>query len=214
MTGFHKRGAVLALAALLASGAAMADSKTVTYTILKDGDPIGKETYVLDRDGDHTSVALTVDSVVHIVFLDFRYHHTRTENWTGTQLDKLSADTDDDGTKHHVEIAAKEGGTGFTTTSDGKTVETPADAFPVAQWNRAMVGHPVLIPVESDDKPYKAAFKDVGPDSLTIGGEKIATEHFSLTGDLERELWYDTDGVLAKVTFHRRGFGIAIVRDN
>jgi hypothetical protein len=204
----------VALAALLLQGAAMADSKTVTYTILKDGDPIGKETYMIDRDGDHTSVALTVDSAVHILFLDFKYHHTRTESWNGAQLEKLSADTDDDGTKHHVEIAAKEGGSGFTVTTDGKTVTTPDDAFPVAQWNHAMLGHPVLIPVENDDKPYKAAFKDVGPDSLTIGGEKVATEHFTLSGDLERELWYDTDGVLAKVTFRRRGFGIAIVRDN
>lgn len=214
MTGFGKRGAALALTALLLQGAALADSKTVTYTILKDGDPIGKETYMLDRDGDHTSVALTVDSAVHILFLDFKYHHTRTESWNGAQLEKLSADTDDDGTKHHVEIAAKEGGAGFTVTTDGKAVTVPDDAFPVAQWNRAMVGHPVLIPVESDDKPYKAAFKDVGPDSLTIGGEKVATEHFSLSGDIDRELWYDTDGVLAKVTFRRRGFGIAIVRDN
>ncbi|MBV8630315.1 MAG: hypothetical protein JOZ83_05285, partial [Silvibacterium sp.] len=56
--------------------------------------------------------------------------------------------------------------------------------------------------------------KDIGPDSLTIGGEKVATEHFSLSGDIERELWYDADGVLAKTTFRRRGFGIAIVRDN
>ena len=203
----------VALAALLLQGAACADSKTITYTILKDGDPIGKETYMLDRDGDHTSVALTVDSAVRILFLDFRYHHTRTESWNGTQLDKLSADTDDDGTKHHVEIAAKEGG-GFTVSSDGKAVEAPADAFPLAQWNRAMVNHPVLIPVENDDKPYKVAFKDVGPDSLTIAGEKVATEHYSLSGDIERELWYDADGVLAKVTFRRRGFGIAIVRDN
>ena len=214
MTGFAKRGAALALAALLLQGAALADSKTITYTILKDGDPIGKETYMLDRDGDHTSVALTVDSAVHILFLDFKYHHTRTESWTSTQLDKLSADTDDDGTKHHVEIAAKEGGTGFTVTADGKTVAVPDEAFPLAQWNRATVGHPVLIPVENDDKPYKVAVKDIGPDSLTIGGEKVATEHFSLSGDIDRELWYDTDGVLAKATFRRRGFGIAIVRDN
>jgi len=203
-----------AAAALLLQGAALAESKTITYTILKDGDPIGKETYVLDRDGDHTGVALTVDSAVRILFLDFKYHHTRTESWNGTKLEKLSADTDDDGTKHHVEIAAKENGTGFTVTTDGKPVLAPDDAFPLAQWNRAMAPHPVLIPVENDDKPYKVAVKDIGPDSLTIGGEKVATEHFSLSGDIERELWYDADGVLAKTTFRRRGFGIAIVRDN
>lgn len=203
-----------ALIALLSPGLALAQSKTVSYTILKEGDPIGKETYMLDRDGDHLNVSLTVDSAVRILFLDFRYHHTRTESWNEGNLEKLSADTDDDGTKHHVEIAADPSGTGFKVTTDGKAVTVPADAFPLAQWNNAMTGHPVLIPVESDDAPYKVAFRKIGQDTLTIGGQKLETEHYALTGDVERDLWYDSDGVLAKVTFRRRGFGIAIMRDN
>ena len=213
MSAVRARGLAAALALLALPGFALAESKTVTYTILKEGDPIGKETYVIDKDGERTSVALTVDSAVHILFLDFKYHHTRTESWNGAALEKASADTDDDGSKHHVEIAANPAG-GFTVTTDGKAVATPPDAFPVVQWNKAMVGHPVLIPVESDDTPYKASFKDAGAASVTIGGQAVQTEHFVLSGDIDRDLWYDTDGVLAKVTFRRRGFNIAIVRDN
>ena len=214
MSAVRFRGFAAALALLSLPSFALADSKTVTYTILKEGDPIGKETYMIDRDGDHANVSLTVDSAVHILFLDFKYHHTRTESWNGASLEKLSADTDDDGSKHHVEIAADPAG-GFKVTSDGKPVTVPADAFPLAQWNKAMVNHPVLIPVESDDTPYKVSFKETGPASIAIGnGQTVQTEHFVLSGDVERDLWYDQDGVLAKVTFRRRGFNIAIVRDN
>ena len=214
MSAVRIRGfAAAALTLLALPSFALADSKTVTYTILKEGDPIGKETYVIDRDGDHTSVALTVDSAVHILFLDFKYHHTRTESWNGETLEKVSADTDDDGTKHHVEISADPAG-GFKAVADGKAVTAPPEAFPVVQWNKAMVGHPVLIPVENDDSPYKVAFKDAGSASIAIGGQTVQTEHFVLSGDVERDLWYDADGVLAKVTFRRRGFNIAIVRDN
>lgn len=207
------RSLAAALTLLALPGFALAESKTVTYTILKEGDPIGKETYVIDKDDERTTVALTVDSAVHILFLDFKYHHTRTESWNGAALEKLSSDTDDDGSKHHVEIAANPAG-GFEVTTDGKAVTVSPEAFPVVQWNKAMVGHPVLIPVESDDTPYKAAFKDAGAASVTIGGQAVQTEHFVLSGDIDRDLWYDTDGVLAKVTFRRRGFNIAIVRDN
>jgi hypothetical protein len=213
MSAVRLRGLAAALTLLALPGFALAESKTVTYTILKEGDPIGKETYVIDRDGDHTNVSLTVDSAVHILFLDFKYHHTRTESWNGTALEKLSADTDDDGTKHHVEIAADPAG-GFEVNTDGKAVTVPADAFPLAQWTKAMVDHPVLIPVESDDTPYKVAFKDAGTASVAIGGQTVQTEHYVLSGDVDRDLWYDQDGVLAKVTFRRRGFNIAIVRDN
>ena len=213
MSAVRFRRVAAAVALLALPGFALADTRTVTYTILKEGDPIGKETYVIDRDGDHTNVSLTVDSAVHILFLDFKYHHTRTESWNGTALEKLSADTDDDGTKHHVEIAADPAG-GFKTTTDGKAVNTGADAFPLAQWDKAMVNHPVLIPVESDDSPYKVAFKDAGTASIAIAGQTVQTEHYVLSGDVERDLWYDQDGMLAKVTFRRRGFNIAIVRDN
>jgi hypothetical protein len=212
MSLFRKHGFAASLIALLLPGVALAEAKTVTYSILKDGDPIGKETYVIDRDGDHTTVTLTVDSAVRILFLDFRYHHTRSESWNGAALEKLSADTNDDGSKHHVDATAD--GASFKVVTDGKTVVVPADAIPLVQWNKAIVGHPVLISVENDDTPYKVSFKDVGPDSLTIGGQKLDTEHYMMSGDIERDLWYDADGALAKVTFRRRGFGIAIVRDN
>ena len=200
--------ASLAAAFALFALSAHAEPKTSTYTILKEGDPIGKETYVIDQDGDKTSLHLTADSKVHIVFLNFTYHHERTENWTGTTLDKLVSTTDDDGTKHHVEYADGK------LTADGKSIALGADAFPLSMWRKAVVDHTALFAVENDDGVQKVAFKDVGPETLDIAGQKVACEHYAMTGDVDRDFWYDPDGMLAKVTFRRRGFGIAIVRDN
>lgn len=187
-------------------------AETLTYSILKEGEKIGQETYVLQRDGDHVALQLTVESKVHILFLDFTYHHHRSENWTGEHLDSLIADTDDDGTKHHVEASTNEAGA-IRLVSDGKTLSLPADGFPLSMWQKAVLGHTTLFAVESDDSPYHVSIKDAGPETLTIGGGKIACEHYAMTGDVDRELWYDADGILAKVSFRRRGFGISIVRD-
>jgi hypothetical protein len=182
--------------------------KTVSYSILKEGEPIGKEVYEISQDGDQTKVKLAVESKVHILFLDFRYHHNRTESWNGEKLVSLVADTDDDGTKHHVE-ATSDG----KVTSDGKPVPVGDDAFPLAMWRKTIIGHTTLFAVESDDKPYHVSFKDVGAETLTIGGNKLDCEHYAMTGDVDRDLWYDADGMLAKVSFRRRGFGISIIRD-
>jgi len=197
-------GAALAVLALptLAQG-----PKTVSYSILKEGDPIGKEVYEIGQDGDLTSVKLTVESKVHILFLDFRYHHNRSEVWNGDKLVKLVADTDDDGTKHHVEAVDGK------VTSDGKPMAVPDDSYPLVMWRKGVIGHSTLFAVESDDKPYHVAFKDVGAETLTIAGAKLDCEHYAMTGDVDRDLWYDADGMLAKVSFRRRGFGISIVRD-
>jgi len=197
---------------LLAFLPQLASAETLSYSILKEGEPIGKETYTLQRDGDHIVLQLSVESKVHILFLDFTYRHHRAENWTGDHLDKLVADTDDDGSKHHVEAKGTETG-GITLTSDGKTLSVPADAFPLSMWRKAMIGHSTLFAVESDDTPYHVVIKDAGPETLIIGGQKIDCEHYAMTGDVDRELWYDAAGLLAKVSFRRRGFGISIVRD-
>ena len=34
-----------------------------------------------------------------------------------------------------------------------------------------------------------------------VGGAERQAEHYKLTGDLARELWYDGDGVLRRVRF-------------
>jgi hypothetical protein len=202
---------VLAVAVGLPGVAAAQTSGKVTYSILKEGEPIGKETYVIERDGDHVSVQLTVDSVVHIMFLDFSYHHRRSESWNGDKLEQLVADTDDDGSKHHV--AATAGNGGLTLTSDGKPLAVATDAYPLSMWRKAIVGHTTLFAVESNDPPYHVAIKDVGSEVLTVGGQKIDAEHYAMTGDVDRDLWYDANGMLAKVAFRRRGFAISIVRD-
>ena len=212
--GLRKLGRLVWLAVALAPVLAVAETadSTFTYSILKEGEPIGKETYQFTRDGDQIGVQLTVDSSVHILFLDFRYHHRRTESWSGERLDALIADTDDDGTKHHLE-ARSDGQGGLTLSSDGKKQPIPAGAFPLSMWRRSLLGHTTLFAVESDDGFFDVAFKDLGADPLIIGGKRVACEHFAMTGDVDRDLWYDTDVMLAKVTFRRRGFGISIVRD-
>ncbi len=205
-------GTGLWLAAMMVLPAAAQDARTVTYSILKEGEKIGSETYQLRSDGDHLAVQLAVESHVRILFLDFNYHHKRSESWTGDRLDSLVADTDDDGTKHHVEANA-DGKGGLSLTSDTKPITLPADAFPLAMWRKAMLGHSTLFAVESDDAPYHVSFKDLGTDAVLIGGVKLDCQHVAMTGDVDRDLWYDADGMLAKVTFRRRGFGITILRD-
>jgi hypothetical protein len=193
--------------------AAAQTARTVSYSILKEGDPIGKEVYDIAKEGERTIVKLAVQSDVHILFLDFRYRHNRTEVWDGDHLVKLSADTDDDGSKHHVEAVA-DGQGGLTVTSDNKPILVAADSYPLSMWQKSIVGHANLFAVESNDAPYRVTFRDVGAETLTIGDRKLECEHYAMTGDVDRDLWYDADGMLAKVNFRRRGFGISIVRDS
>ena len=43
--------------------------------------------------------------------------------------------------------------------------------------------------------------KDVGMETITIRGEKIEAHHYSMTGQIKREIWYGADGRLEKMQF-------------
>jgi len=204
--------AALALFLALNSAATAQNGRTVNYAILKEGEPIGRETYLLLQEGEHVTVKLTVESRVRILLIDFRYSHKRSESWNGDRLERLVADTDDDGSKHHVEAVA-DGNGGLTVTSDARPAGIATSAFPLSMWRRSIVGHDNLFAVESGDGPLHVAFKDLGPEVVTIGGRAVDCQHYMMTGDVDRDLWYDADGLLAKASFRRRGFGITILRE-
>lgn len=196
----------------VAPPARAAEEKRVSFSILKEGDPIGRERYQIQQDGDQVMVQLSVESKVHILFLDFNYHHTRNEIWNGEHLEKLIADTDDDGSKHHVEALQDPSGE-LKLVSDRRPIPLPADAYPLVMWRKSVITHGTLFAVESDDAPYHVTIKDIGPDPVMIGADRIECEHYAMSGDVDRDLWYDAEGMLAKVSFRRRGFGIVILRD-
>lgn len=180
------------------------------YAILMDGDPIGRETYDFRQDGGHVSVSVTTKTDVKVLFLNFHYRHARQEEWQDGRLQSLRANTDDDGSKHHVEADAKDGS--LSLAADGKPVGLPSDSLPLTLWNKALLGTSTLYGV-IDAQPYHVTAKDLGAETLTLAGKAVATEHYRIDGDVQRDLWYGEDGLLVQTTFERKGYPIKIVRE-
>jgi hypothetical protein len=44
-------------------------------------------------------------------------------------------------------------------------------------------------------------------------GQEMAAERYRIAGDVDRDLWYGSDGKLLKTAFERRGYPIEIVRE-
>jgi len=180
------------------------------YAILMDGSPIGHESYDFHQDGDHTSVTVQTKTDVKLLFLTFHYRHQRQEDWQDGRLLTLKADTDDDGTKHHLEAAAN--GPALALTLDGSPVSLPAGSLPLSLWNKALLSTTNLYGV-IDAQPYHVSVQDLGKESLAIGGHTQDAWHYRISGDVQRDLWYDQDGLLLQAAFERRGYPIKFVRD-
>ncbi|QCO13950.1 hypothetical protein D3869_01125 [Azospirillum brasilense] len=208
----HALRAALAAAGLLLSAAAAqaAEPRTLTYRILMGDDPVGTETVRLEPQGDVTKVAVTASTRVKVLFINFRYDHKREEVWKGRTLESMSAQTDDDGTPHAIRMTRS--GVGYAVTVDGKTGQAGADALPLTLWTPEVLKRPTLLSV-IDGKPYSVRSDLVSTETLTVGGHAVPAQHHRISGDVERDLWFDAQGTLLKTRFKRSGYDVTYILD-
>lgn len=197
------------LAALLPMAPAQAETVALTYEIRKESTPIGRELVHISRQGAMDIVEVETRTRAKVLFLEFRYDHRRHEEWLDGKLVRMVADTDDDGTKTHVEAVSAAGG--WTLSVNGQQSQRPGDALPLTLWGKAVVTAQDLFSI-IDAKPYKVQVVALGVESITVDGKAMEAQHFHIAGDVERDLWYGGDNMLLRATFQRAGFPIEIVR--
>lgn len=184
-------------AALVLMSKSVLAAQTLEYTILKEGEPIGHENVVIDMDGDKTIVDVETETHVKVLFLNFNYEHKRKETWLSNELVSMQSKTNDDGSPHTYNLTRQ--GDVLALNVDGKDVSADKDALPLTLWGKAALNRKVLLSV-IDAQPYKVETTQLGEN------------HYKVSGDIERELWFSKDGYLEKAAFKRKGFLIEFLR--
>jgi hypothetical protein len=170
---------------------------TLDFSIIRKGDVIGS--YHSDftlRGKDEIEVQTRIKAAVTMGPIKlYNFEHKSVESWHDGRLIGLVSDTDDDGEVHHLE--AHPAGHDLALSVDGKIVTANAAAVPSSLWNRDMLsaGRPIFD--INDGQLFRTTIQchpaTVSPSSPTTTCE--------ITGDLERTLQYNPDGVLEGLTF-------------
>lgn len=190
------------LLAVLLAGAAHAaaprDGK-LDFAVLRDGEPIGSHEMSFRRDGDALAVDVRTRVAVKVLFVTaYRFEHDGRELWRDGRLVRLDSVTDDDGTKHSLHVEAN--GRGLQVVGDGQTAEIDAAMLPASLWHEGVVRSGALLNT-LDGRTMAVRVEDLGQETVTARGRAVPARHYRITGDLERELWYDADAVLVRVRF-------------
>jgi hypothetical protein len=167
------------------------------FDIVREGSQIGTNTLDFSRQGDVTTVKVVTHILVKVLFVNaYRYDHSETASFKGNELVSFSSTTDDNGTNH--QIAAHESSGKLLLKVDGDESEVSKNIYPAIIFSPDIGGKPQLFD-PGNGKRLSAKAEDLGEENVTVHGVQQELHHIKLSGQFDRDLWFDHDG-LVKMT--------------
>jgi hypothetical protein len=189
-----------ALPALAAGAPAFAlghGAGTLHFEVLRDGSPIGTHVVRFREEGEVLTVETEVRIAVTIAFITvYRYEQDRTEVLRDGRTVAFENRTNDDGAVTGVNGRAVKVGMMVVGPEARHTV--PADMVLSGYWNHQTVDRTRLLD-SGDGTVLEIAVADEGMETVTAWGREVEARHYVLTGDLEREVWYDAAGIWVRM---------------
>lgn len=174
--------------------------RELAYTVTRNGTPIGSHVYTFNRDGERVRVDIRTDIDFRLLSVPiYRFKHESHEVWVGDRLIRMVSKTNDNGDPVKIEVRAD--GAILKVENRQESVNVDADAIPASLWNREVVDRERLLNTVNGEV-MTTKVTDLGEETLTTAGESITARRFRLSGDYNRDLWYDIrDGKLVRVRF-------------
>ena len=182
-----------------ASPAGVPTDGVLAFDIVRNGEAIGTHTYHFDRSDDRTEVRIKTDINFRLFFIPvYRFEHESTEVWQNGKLASLESSTNENGAPVKLQVHRDEDS--LMVYGEDGNLHVDREIIPASLWNRLVLDRSqTLTTISGNVKKFEVEY--VGEKELEVRGKKITTQHFRLTGEFERELWYDKDDVLVGVRF-------------
>lgn len=173
---------LLALAALLGVQAIHAQQRW-DFEATLDGKPIGEHRFTLEPQPDGTRL-LRSQARFDVRVLGvrvYRYRHDAQERWQGDCLQSIQADTDDNGQRHAVQLAAGD-------------ASLASCAMSFAYWNPAILKQTKLLNAQTGEfEPV--TIEPLAPAALDVRGQAMDARRWRIAAPGQRiDLWYDPAG--------------------
>lgn len=181
------------------------------YVVLTENQPIGTHRVNIQRKGNDFEIKAETDLEVGFGPLTvFRFEHQRRELWHNWQLVESIAHTVKNDKIYDIKITRQ--ATGYKRVVNGREDKFEDPVSILALWHSDLFTHHIFIsPLE--DKLYRLSVQFVDREQIEIGDQWVQALHYQMTGDSERDLWYDESGHVLKVRLHDYSLVIDYVLD-
>jgi hypothetical protein len=182
-----------------------------TFTVLKDGSPVGYHRFAFQCRGDRIEIREKTMIEVSLAMIPlYTFEHEARQVWENGRAELIDATTNDNGEK--LEITVRSNGDGHVRTVNGRVDRFDESTTVLALWNKATLEHDAFFSAV-EDKTFDASFQFVGEETISLAGKRLEARHYRMVGDEQRDVWFDRAGRVGKVAFRRHGSDIEYVRD-
>lgn len=156
---------------------------TLAFDVTRKGTDIGDHVFTFSGGAADFDVKVATDIAVRVPLIRtkvYSYEQQSSERWRGGHLVHLVSTTDNDGKAEAVDANVNQ-------------------LLPGSLWSADTVRASKLFNT-IDGTTMRVQVADLGMDRIEAGGDSIDAHHFRIAGDLERDVWYDANGYLARLT--------------
>jgi hypothetical protein len=184
--------------------AAVPANGVLDFAIVRNGKEIGSHVYTFSAapNGLEVDVRTRINFKFGFVSLH-RFNHDSHEFWQSNRLVAMSSSTSEKNivkgsSRHEVNVEKEDGD--LNVRADKKAWQAPLSAVPASLWNERLIETKTIIDtVDGEELTIKVEL--LGDDVILVSGRQLDARYYRISGDLERELWYDHDNVLVRVRF-------------
>jgi len=164
------------------------------FNVYLDNKSIGYHSFRLVPQGEN---ARRLHSRAHfdvkfLFFTAYRYRHDDTELWQGNCLQRIEAQTNDNGKQYFVR--GSRNGKEFELISDNTEVMTEGCVKTFAYWDPSILKARRLLNSQTGEF-VDVRVEHLGEDTVPVNGQPVLANHYRLHSELgEIDLWYAVDG--------------------
>lgn len=154
------------------------------FDVIRKGKDIGELSYSFSGSAAKYSVQVVTDIAVKIPLIRvnaYAFKQNSVERWANGKMTSIRSATDDDGDAHQI----SEKGRGL---------------LPASLWNDDILKRRQLLNT-IDGTVMSVRVIDLGVQNVPTRSGQLRAHHYRISGDLERDVWYDQNGDLAHVSF-------------
>ena len=179
----------------------------IIFDVRRDGANIGRHEVSFRHRGDRLEVDVAIEIEVRLAFIPlFSYSHRNHEVWQEGRLVALDSETNDDGQRFAVTARSLAGG--LRVVGSVGDFLAPRSILPASYWDPRTVEQSLLLDSQ------RGRLLEVRP--VLVGNEwldsGVPARRYSLSGDLNLDLWYSDEGEWMKIAFEARGADVSYAR--